>query len=59
MDITAADLTKRIVSHKLLQTLNTARTIQSGTHLSLLNKSHTGRHTAKQGAIFAVHMDMP
>ena len=27
--------------------------------LSLLNKSHTGRHTAKQGAIFAVHMDMP
>lgn len=38
---------------------NTAQTIRPGTHLSLLNKSHTGRHTAKQDAKLAVHMDMP
>ena len=30
-----------------------------GTHPSLLNKSHTGQHTAKQGANLTVHIKSP
>ena len=50
---------KRAVSHKSRQTPNTAQTIRSGAHPSLLNKSHTGRHTAKQGANLVVHIERP
>ena len=42
-------LSKLAVTHKLRQRLNTARTIWTGTHPSLLNNSHTGRHAVKQG----------
>ena len=35
--------------YKPRQTLDTARTALSGTFPSFRNKSHTGRHTAKQG----------
>ena len=58
MDMTAADLLKRAVAYKPQQRLNTAQPIRSDTHPSLLNKSHTGRHTAKQGANLTVHIDL-
>ena len=50
---------KRAVSHKSRQTPNTVQTNWPGTYPTFLNKSHTGRHTAKQGANLAVHMDIP
>ena len=44
------------IAHKPRQTLNTARTVLMGTFSSFRNKSHTGRHAAKQGANLAVQL---
>ena len=52
-------LSKLAAAHKSRQTSNTAQTNWSGTFPTFLNKSHTGRYTAKQGSNLAVHTDMP
>ncbi len=44
------------IAHKPRQTPNTARTVLTGTFSSFRNKSHTGRHAAKQGANLAVQL---